>query len=83
MDSLPTLLASGRRRMSRVLGVAALRCADQDIPQEKPMAAMRRGSMKVRLKPDAAVEMYDLAADRGEANLAAKMPEVAAKMESS
>jgi arylsulfatase A len=50
---------------------------------EKPMSAMRRGTMKIlRPKPDAAVELYDLAADRSEKNdLAAKMPDVARRME--
>ena len=47
------------------------------------MAALRRGTMKlVRPKADAAVELYDLAADRGEtANLADKQPDVTARLE--
>jgi arylsulfatase A len=55
----------------------------KEFRKENPMAAMRRGTMKlVRPKPDAAVELYDLAADRGEkTDLAAKMPDVAAGME--
>lgn len=50
---------------------------------EKPMSAMRRGTMKIlRPKPDAAVELYDLAADRSEkTDLAVKMPDVARRME--
>ena len=55
----------------------------KEFRKENPMAAMRRGTMKlVRPKPDAAVELYDLAADRSEkTDLAAKMPDVVAGME--
>lgn len=51
--------------------------------KEKPMAALRRGTMKlVRPKAGAQVELYDLAADRGETtNLALKKPDVASRME--
>jgi arylsulfatase A-like enzyme len=55
----------------------------KEFRKEKPMAAMRRGTMKiVRPKPDAAVELYDLAADRQETtDLAKRMPGMAAQME--
>jgi arylsulfatase A-like enzyme len=46
----------------------------QQFLNEIPMQAMRRGNLKaVRPKPDAAVEVYDLAADRSEKNNLATM----------
>ncbi|MBK7931513.1 MAG: arylsulfatase [Bryobacterales bacterium] len=81
---LPTLLGKQQKpHESLYWELPRYDAATKSFRKEKPMAAMRRGTMKIlRPKPDAAVELYDLAADRTEKNdLAAKMPDVTQRME--